>query len=155
MKVRVLEADFSTVKPHWAENKEFATLYNGASICPAHLEPYLCKVMVKAKAVLPAKFEKLHEEVAIFIKQEMQHCKQHILFNKMLGEAYPEIVPLEKKYAADYESFLKNKSLQFNVAYSEGFEAMSAIPTTTFFEDFDELWAGSDPKAEALWKWHL
>jgi uncharacterized protein len=155
MKVRVLQADFSTLKPHWAENKEFAQLYNGASTCPAHLEPYLCKVMVKAKSVLPKKFEKLHGEVEIFIKQEMQHCKQHIAFNKMLGAAYPDIVPLERKYAADYEGFLQSKSLKFNVAYSEGFEAMSAIPTTAFFEEFDELWAGSDPRAEALWKWHL
>jgi predicted metal-dependent hydrolase len=93
--------------------------------------------------------------VAIFIKQETQHCKQHILFNRMLAEAYPEIKPIERKYVADYESLLKTRSLQFNVAYSEGFEAMSAIPTTAFFEDFDELWARSDPKAEALWKWHL
>lgn len=155
MKVRVLEADFSKIRPHWAENKEFAQLYNGASTCPAHLEPYLCKVMAKAKGVLPQHFTKLHEEVGIFIKQEMQHCKQHIAFNKMLAEAYPAIKPLEAKYAADYDGFLKNKSLKFNVAYSEGFEAMSAIPTTAFFEDFTELWAKADPQAEALWKWHL
>ncbi|MDB5687711.1 MAG: hypothetical protein JWR77_2300 [Rhizorhabdus sp.] len=155
MQVRVLEADFSTLTPHWAENKEFAQLYNAASVCPAYLEPYLVKVMTTAKKVLPAKFEKLHEEVRVFTLQEMQHCKQHIQFNKMLRAAYPQIEPLEKAYQADYDGFLKNKSLQFNVAYSEGFEAMSAIPTTCFFEEFDEYWAGSDPRAEALWKWHL
>ena len=155
MQVRVLQADFSTMEPHWAENKEFATLYNASSVCPAYLEPYLVKVMTAAKKALPAKFEKLHESVRIFTLQEMQHCKQHIAFNKMLRKAYPEIEPLEKAYEADYNGFLKNKSLQFNVAYSEGFEAMSAIPTTCFFEDMDEYWQGSDPRAEALWKWHL
>lgn len=155
MQVRVLEADFSTIDPHWAENKEFAQLYNAASVCPAYLEPYLVKVMTAAKKALPAKFEKLHEDVRVFTLQEMQHCKQHIQFNNVLRKAYPDIEPLEKAYAADYERFLKTKSLQFNVAYSEGFEAMSAIPTTCFFEDFDEYWAGSDPRAEALWKWHL
>lgn len=155
MQVRVLQADFSKIEPHWAENKEFAQLYNAASVCPAYLEPYLVKVMTSAKQALPAKFEKLHEDVRIFTLQEMQHCKQHIQFNKMLRRAYPEIEPLEKAYEADYERFLDTKSLQFNIAYSEGFEAMSAIPTTCFFEDFDEYWAGSDPQAEALWKWHL
>ncbi len=155
MQVRVLEADFSSLKPHWAENKEFAQLYNAASICPAILEPYLVKVMTAAKKVLPAKFEKMHEDVRVFTLQEMQHCKQHILFNKMIRTAYPDIEPFEKAYAADYERFLKTRSLQFNVAYSEGFEAMSAIPTTCFFEDFDDYWAGSDPRAETLWKWHL
>jgi predicted metal-dependent hydrolase len=155
MQVRVLQADFSTLKPHWAENKEFATLYNAASVCPAYLEPYLVKVMSAAKKALPAKFEELHNNVRVFTLQEMQHCKQHIAFNRMLRKAYPEIEPLEKAYEADYDRFLKTKSLQFNIAYSEGFEAMSAIPTTCFFEDFDEYWEKSDPRAEALWKWHL
>ena len=155
MQVRVLQADFSKIEPHWAENKEFAQLYNAASVCPAYLEPYLVKVMTRAKKALPKRFTKLHESVRVFTLQEMQHCKQHIQFNKMLRAAYPQIEPLEKAYEADYEDFLANKSLQFNIAYSEGFEAMSAIPTTCFFEDFDEYWAGSDPEAEALWKWHL
>jgi predicted metal-dependent hydrolase len=155
MQVRVLQADFSDLDPHWAENKEFATLYNAASVCPAYLEPYLVKVMTAAKRALPERFAKLHEDVRIFTLQEMQHCKQHIGFNKMLRRAYPGIEPLEKAYQADYDRFLKTKSLQFNVAYSEGFEAMSAIPTTCFFEDFDDYWAQSDPRAEALWKWHL
>jgi hypothetical protein len=155
MHVRNLEADFATLGPHWADNNEFAQLYNAASICPAYLEPYLVKVITAAKKVLPAKFEKLHGEVHVFKLQEMQHCKQHIAFNKMLRAAYPEIEPLEKAYEADYERFLKTKSLQFNLAYSEGFEAMSAIPTTCFFEDFDAYWVGADPRAEALWKWHL
>jgi len=155
MHVRILEADFSSLHPHWAENREFAQLYNAASICPAYLEPYLVKVVTAAKKALPEKYEKLHEDVRVFTLQEMQHCKQHMLFNKMLRAAYPEIAPLEKAYEADYNRFLKTKSLQFNVAYSEGFEAMSAIPTTCFFEEFDEYWAGSDPRAEAMWKWHL
>jgi predicted metal-dependent hydrolase len=73
----------------------------------------------------------------------------------MLRRAYPRIVPLEKSHEEDYNRFLKTKSLQFNMAYSEGFEAMSAIPTTCFFEGFDAYWARSDPRAEALWKWHL
>lgn len=155
MQVRVLQADFSNMRPHWAENREFAQLYNAASVCPAYLEPYLVKVMALAKKALPENKKKLHEDVRLFVAQEMQHCKQHIAFNKMLRAAYPEIEPLEKAYEADYERFLATKSLQFNVAYSEGFEAMSAIPTTCFFEDFDEYWRKSDPRAEAMWKWHL
>jgi predicted metal-dependent hydrolase len=154
MKVRILQADFSSVKPHWAPSIEFAHTYSAGSTIPAYIEPYLCKVMVKGKSMLPEKYTKLHEEVAIFIKQEMQHCKKHIAFNKMLSETYPAIRPLEAKYAASYEHFLSRKSMQFNVAYSEGFEAFSAIAMAAIFEDFDEFWAGCDPIAEALWKWH-
>lgn len=155
MQVRKVEFDFEGLSPHWCENREFAQLYNAASTQPVGVEPYLCKVMGKVKDALPAHHQKLHDDIAIFIKQEVLHCKQHIAFNKMLGQHYPAIKPLEKKYAEDYEVFLKKKSLRFNVAYSEGFESMSAIPATTFFEDFDEYWRQSDPRAEAIWKWHL
>jgi len=155
MQVRVLEADFNDIGPHWAENREFAQLYNAASICPAYLEPYLVKVMIEAIKQLGPNRERLADDIRLFNLQEMQHCKQHMAFNKMLFAHYPEIEPLAKAFAADYETFLKTRSLQFNLAYCEGFEAMSAIPTTCFFEYFDDLWAGADPRAEALWKWHL
>lgn len=155
MKVRILEADFHDIGPHWAANREFAQLYNAASICPAYLEPFLVKVMIEAQKVLKPGQARLSDEVRLFNLQEMQHCKQHLAFNKMLFAHYPEIEPLAKSYQADYDTLLKTRSLQFNLAYCEGFEAMSAIPTTCFFEDFDELWAESDPRAEALWKWHL
>jgi len=155
MKVRVLEADFSDIGPHWAANREFAQLYNAASICPAYLEPFLVKVMIEARKKLKPDKAALDDQIRLFNLQEMQHCKQHISFNKMLFNHYPEIEPIAQSYKADYDRFLQTKSLQFNLAYCEGFEAMSAIPTTCFFEDFDELWAASDPRAEALWKWHL
>jgi predicted metal-dependent hydrolase len=155
MKVRILEADFADIGPHWAKNREFAQLYNAASICPAYLEPFLVKVMIEARKELPAGNKILDEQIRIFNLQEMQHCKQHVAFNKMLFSHYPEIGPLASSFNDDYSLFLKTKSLQFNLAYCEGFEAMSAIPVTCFFEDFDELWADSDPRAEALWKWHM
>lgn len=155
MQVRTLEADFTDIGPHWASNREFAQLYNAASICPAYLEPFLVKVMIDARKKVRPDQTALDEMIRLFNLQEMQHCKQHISFNKMLFAHYPEIEPMAKAYEADYNRFLKTRSLQANLAYCEGFEAMSAIPTTCFFEDFDELWAGADPRAEALWKWHL
>src|SRR3546814_14746540 len=88
MQVRFPKWDFSTVRAHWAPNHEFAQMQNAASTVPAYIEPYLVKVMLKAQAALPAAHEKLHRELAIFIKQEMQHCKQHIAFNKaQIGRA--------------------------------------------------------------------
>jgi hypothetical protein len=155
MQVRILEADFADIGPHWASNREFAQLYNAASICPAYLEPFLVKVMIEARKKVGPDQALLDEQIRLFNLQEMQHCKQHMAFNKMLFAHYPEIEPMARAYEADYNRFLKTRSLQNNLAYCEGFEAMSAIPTTCFFEEFDELWAGADPRAEALWKWHL
>jgi predicted metal-dependent hydrolase len=65
------------------------------------------------------------------------------------------MLPLEESYKADYDHFLQTKSLRFNCAYSDGFEAMRSIAVTSFDEEFDEFLEGADPKAVELWKWHL
>lgn len=156
MQVRFPKWDFSGLRAHWAPNREFAQIYNSASTVPAYIEPYLLKVMRLAKEKIdPANLE-LHQKLDIFIKQEMQHCKLHLSFNKAIrADGYEGMLEFEKQYEADYERFLKTKSLRFNLAYSEGFEAMSAIAVTNFFEEFDPFLEGADPRAVAIWKWHL
>src|SRR5690606_28715712 len=45
MRVRTPVIDFSEVRPDWAPNHEFAHYYNAASTVPAHVEPFLVKVL--------------------------------------------------------------------------------------------------------------
>jgi uncharacterized protein len=156
MQVRFPRWDFLGLKAHWAPNREFAQIYNAASTVPAYIEPYLLKVMRLAKDEIDPANAELHQKLDVFIKQEMQHCKLHLSFNKAIrADGYEGMLPFEKEYEADYNHFLKTKSLRFNMAYSEGFEAMSAIAVTNFFEEFDAFLEGADPRAVAIWKWHL
>jgi predicted metal-dependent hydrolase len=156
MKVRYPALDFSKIRPHWAPHAEFAQMYNANSMVPAHIEPYLIKVMIQAKAALHPKHKKLHEELTIFIKQEAQHTKQHKAFNEVMYDAgYDVYLEHEKAYAADYDRFLAEKSLRFNCAYSEGFEAIGSNGAPLMFEQYDQYLEGADPNAVALWKWHL
>lgn len=156
MKVRFPKWDFSRIRAHWAPNIEFAQRYNAASTVPAHIEPYLIKVMMQAKKVLPPEHTRLHADLDIFIKQEVQHCKQHLAFNNALyANGYEGMKDIEAPYKADYERFLKVKSLRFNVAYAEGFEAMGSGSAEVFFDCLDEYLEGADPDAVAMWKWHL
>lgn len=156
MQVRFPKWDFTGVRAHWSPNHEFAQIYNAASTVPAYVEPFLLKVMRMAKDKIDSTNTVLHHNLDIFIKQEMQHCKLHLSFNKAIRvEGYEGMLPIEKDYEADYEQFLETKSLRFNLAYSEGFEAMSAIAVTNFFEEFDDYFEGADPRAVAIWKWHL
>lgn len=156
MLVRFPRWDFAGLRAHWAPHREFAQIHNAASTVPAYIEPYLLKVMRLAKDKVDPANTALHEKLDIFIKQEMQHCKQHLAFNKAIrADGYEGMLPIEKEYEADYDRYLKEKSLRFNLAYSEGFEAMSSIAVTNFFEEFDHFMAGADPRAAAMWKWHL
>lgn len=156
MQVRFPKWDFSKVRAHWAPHHEFAQMQNAASTVPAYIEPYLVKVMQKAQKVLPEKHAELHRQLDIFIKQEMQHCRQHLAFNKALrNDGYEGMLEIEKEYQADYDEFLKNRSLRFNIAYSEGFEAVSSVAVDNFYTVFEEFLEGADEQAVEMWKWHL
>lgn len=156
MQVRFPKWNFSGLRAHWAPHREFAQIYNAASTVPAYIEPYLLKVMRLAKEKIDPANTELHRKLDIFIKQEMQHCKLHLSFNKAIrADGYEGMLEFEKQYEADYDRYLKTKSLRFNMAYSEGFEAMSAIAVTNFFEEYDEYLEGADPRAVNIWKWHL
>jgi len=156
MKARFPKFDFSNIRAHWAPNKEFAQRANAASLIPAYIEPYLLKIMVKARPLIDPSKKKMIADLDIFIKQEMQHCKQHIAFNKRMHElGYDWLKPIERDYEATYKRFLETKSLRFNLAYCEGFESLSATACELYFEDYNELLENADPEPTNMWRWHL
>ena len=60
------------------------------------------------------------------IGQEAQHFRQHRVLNDILRGCHSEYAGLqaiEDRMEADYQYFTKTKSLKFNLAYAEGFEA--------------------------------
>ncbi|NWG52138.1 MAG: metal-dependent hydrolase [Hydrogenophilaceae bacterium] len=156
MKVRYPAMDFARIRPHWAPHIEFVQRANASSTIPSHVEPYLVKVMLKAKAELDPSETALHEDLAVFIKQEAQHCKQHNAFNERLRvSGYPELARYEERLAADLARFLETKSLKFNLAYSDGFEAMGALGATMWFDVYNKYLEGADQEAVDLWRWHM
>lgn len=156
MKVRYPKMDFSNIRPHWAPHFEFVQRANASSTIPSYVEPYLVKVMLKAKAQLDPAEKELHQDLAIFIKQEAQHCKQHNAFNERLRTSgYPDLIAHEKQLEADLNRFLETKSLKFNLAYADGFEAMGALGATMWFGAYDKYLAGADQEAVDLWRWHM
>jgi hypothetical protein len=156
MKVRYPNMDFSNIRPHWAPHIEFAQRANASSTIPSYVEPYLVKVMLKAKAVLDPSEKELHEELAIFIKQEAQHCKQHNAFNERLRTSgYPELQDFERRLEADLNRYLETKSLKFNLAYADGFEALGKLGAAMWFDAYNEFLEGADQNAIDLWRWHM
>jgi len=154
MQVRTPKIDYSRVRVHWAPNREFAHDRNAASLTPTYVEPYLIKVMQRAKTALPLSETGLHQEIDWFIAQESQHFRQHNAFNRRVREAYPGIAAFEERLRDDYARFL-GRPLKFNLAYSEGFESLGPPAARLWFEHSDAFLAGADPEAVALWKWHM
>lgn len=154
--VRYPRIDYSKVRAHWAPNIAFAQNQNATSIIPAPVEPWLIKVLQIAVDKLPAGQTALREDIAAFIGQESQHFRQHRMFNKIIAaQGYPKLPEYEKALADDLDGFLKNRSLKFMLAYADGFESLGAVQGGIWFERMEELTAGADSNAVALWKWHM
>jgi len=156
MQVRYPNLDFSKVRAQWAPNLEFAQRANGSGLIPTYVEPYLVKVMIQAKPLIDQDNKALHADVTIFCKQEAQHCKQHNGFNESLrAQGYEGLARIEQELADDLERFRTTKSLKFNLAYADGFEAMGALGAQMWFGAYVEFLDGADPQAVDLWKWHM
>jgi len=135
-----------------AGNPEESYLMIGLSLLLPHLEPYLIRTMKEAKKFV--KDEKLIDDLERFSAQEGQHYRQHMRFNDSIKlQGFPELEGLEKTLSDDYKRFSKTRSLRFNLAYAEGFEALTTASARFSFErpaDQETLPAVSD-----LFAWHL
>jgi uncharacterized protein len=155
--VRYPQIDFTQCFPRWTPNLEFAMTMNGNSITPVYLEPYIIKVFNEARKLLdPARDSELIKEVEWFIAQEAQHYRQHIRFNRVFQTPrYPEVDRIAKAYGVVLDNHLKNRSLIFNLAYSEGFEAGGGVFYRIWFEQLGKYRIGANEDALRLWDWHF
>ncbi|MEZ4379846.1 MAG: metal-dependent hydrolase [Nannocystaceae bacterium] len=114
---------------------EESYLLAGLSLVLPYLEPYLIRTMNAAKGRL--RDPTLVEELRRFNAQEGQHFRAHRRFNEALREHNPgfaALVPLEAAIEADYQRFTAERSLRFNLAYAEGFEAMTTATALYLLE---------------------
>ena len=123
------------------------------SLLLPYLEPYLIRTMRAAKARVtdPA----LAKDLEAFVAQEGHHYRQHAEMNAALripDAALPKVRALEAELDADYRRFTKTRSLAFNLAYAEGFEAMTAAMAIVFTGEDHSKW---NPELLDLFTWHL
>lgn len=133
---------------------EFSHVVNAGSLGMPYLEPYLIATMRQARARItdPA----LIAEIDLYIGQEATHFRQHQQFNKRLADLGYQSVPIsEASLKVDYESFARNRSFAFNLAYAEGFEAMALTIGHMLVEDRVYLFGDGDPGVSSLILWHF
>jgi predicted metal-dependent hydrolase len=124
----------------------------GLSLLLPYLEPYLIRTMKAAKPCVTD--PELREDLERFSRQEGQHYQQHIRFNEAIRQfGFPDLDTFEKQLDADYRRFTATKPLRWNLAYAEGFEALTTAMARFSFETGDM--AGMHPAALQLWAWHL
>jgi predicted metal-dependent hydrolase len=158
MQVRYPKFDFTGTAPHWCDNPEHAQMINAGNIIPAYIEPFLIRVLRRAKQELdPVADAELIADIDLFNKQEGQHLKMHGAMMTMLrNNGYADMKPIEDAYQADYERFLNEKSLPWLLAYCDGFEAFGATAAEKWIDGaIEKDLHGADPQVIELFRWHL
>ena len=160
MTLRAMPFVFEPTNEHWnpghwnAARPEFSQVVNSASLAMPYLEPYLIRSMRAAKSQITDPV--LQAELDLYIKQEAAHYKQHRLFNETLRAAgYTCIDALESRLNDDYTRPEKERSLRFNLAYAEGFEAMALVIGQMLIEDRVHLFGNSNAAVSSLVLWHF
>ena len=129
----------------------------GISMTLPYLEPYLVRTM--RAALKHCTHPVVAQEVRQFIGQEAQHFRQHAVLNDMIRSISPELEGLreiEDQLEADYQRFTNTKSLKFNLAYAEGFEAATFAGGRANFRNnvFDRLETIQNTDLLRLFIWH-
>ena len=129
----------------------------GISMTLPYLEPYLVRTM--RAALKHCTDPVVAQEVRQFIGQEAQHFRQHAVLNDMIRSISPELEGLRKiedQLEADYQRFTNTKSLKFNLAYAEGFEAATFAGGRANFRNnvFDRLETIQNTDLLRLFIWH-
>ena len=121
-----------------------------------YLEPYLIRTMRVASKEVDDTV--LSADIKAFSGQEAQHFKNHAAVNDLVREqlsdpAAAEMRALEDRLEADYRRFTAEKSLAFNLAYAEGFEAMTFSLARSSMSASEAR--NMHPKWVELMAWHL
>ncbi len=128
----------------------------GLSFTLPYLEPYLIRTMrVASKEVSDPE---LKADMKAFSGQEAQHFQNHARINDIVRDqlsptAATAMRDLEDRLDADYRRFSDEKSLAFNLAYAEGFEAMTFSLARANL-DFSRV-STTVPEWASLMAWHL
>ena len=156
MQARLPAIDFTDANGRWIPRAPgFAHRLNGASILLPFLEPYLIKVMRTARPRLAEVAPELLPDVDVFNRQEANHYKLHAAYNRVLRAQYPGLEPFEDEIRDDFQRFLDEESLAWNLAYCEGFESTGLVSSEFFLQQIEDLLEDADPAVTELWRWHL
>lgn len=157
MKARRPSLDFSHAAARWIPDAPaYAYQLDAGSTMLPYLEPYLIKVQKLARAQLdPSRHADLIRDIDVFNHQEANHYRLHASYNEALRRHYPGLEPFEDEIKADFDRFLREKSLAWNLAYCEGFECTGLVSAEFFFGPAEPFLRTADPAGRDLWAWHL
>lgn len=95
---------------------------------------------------------KLEAEIRAFIKQEINHTREHIAFNRAAVEAGYDLDAIDRRVAENLE-LTKDRPAILNLAVTMALEHYTAMMAQEFLAN-PQHFAGAEPETAAMWRWH-
>ncbi len=95
---------------------------------------------------------KLAEEIRAFVKQEINHTREHIAFNRLAEDHGYDIKAIDKR-VADMLAMFKGRPEYLNLASTMALEHYTAMMAAEFLGN-PAHFKDADPEVRAMWEWH-
>lgn len=95
---------------------------------------------------------KLEAEIRAFVKQEINHTREHIVFNKAAAEAGYDMDRIDRRLE-ELMTQIKQRPPIVNLTATMALEHYTAMMAHEFLAN-PQHFAGGEPETVAMWRWH-
>jgi predicted metal-dependent hydrolase len=139
--------------PVWnPDAAEFVAAANGVSLLMPFVEPYFAGAVRRA---LPDLDPTLAATARTFVRQELEHQRQHRRFNARLVGRFDDLRRPERRARRVYGWLARTRSLRFSLAFAAASETIAYSLARWTSDHLAEFLRGADPVATDLFVWHL
>jgi len=134
----------------WLNNDPVATAWHNAlSATFPRGEAFFIEAVKAHREGAPPKLE---AEIRAFVRQEINHTREHIAFNRAAVEAGYDLDFIDQRVAANLE-LTKDRPAILNLAVTMALEHYTAMMAQEFLAN-QKHFAGAEPETAAMWRWH-
>lgn len=134
----------------WLNNDPVATaFYNALSVTFPKGEAFFIESVKAFREGTPTR---LNREIRAFVKQEINHTREHIAFNRAVTDAGYDVSDLEEK-VDEALAMTKGRPAIANLASTMALEHFTAIIAQQLLANPRHL-ANADAESGDMWRWH-
>jgi predicted metal-dependent hydrolase len=131
---------------------ELSHMLNAFQLALPYLEPYFIDAV---KEALPRITDtRLRDDAAAFCAQEANHSRQHMRYCRALRPRYSRLADYEKAIQQSLVKSRQEDSLPWRLAYTAGYEAITAQLSRWMLSQMEYFFDGADPAFASLMTWH-
>jgi predicted metal-dependent hydrolase len=131
---------------------ELSHLLNAFQLALPYLEPYFIDAI--RQGIEHLEDPVLEADALAFCAQEANHSRQHKRYCRFLQNRYPRLREYELAIQQSLVQSRREDALEWRLAYTAGYEAITAQLARWMFRNAKEWFDGADEHFAALMTWH-